>query len=145
QNLATSMGGNVMGPSLVSTALGSSMVPTTYATSSISNTTFTNPLASNNPTALPSSFNNPTFTSSVTNTLNQFNLHYNPVTTTFTNNVTFSNPLSSQFNSLGLSGPMSIKLKPLDEVELGELRYVAPRYVIPPNAAKLTLTSFIYC
>lgn len=120
QNLATSIGGNVMGPSLVSTGLGTSIVPPNYATSTISNTTYTNPLVSNNPTGLPTSYNNPTFTNSVTNTLTQFNLPYNLVTTTYTNNVTFSNPLSSQFNSLALTGPMSIKLKPLDEVELGK-------------------------
>jgi hypothetical protein len=122
QNLTSSMGGNVMGTSLVSTGLGSSIVPPSYTTTAISNATFTNPLVSSNPSALqPTSYNNPTFTNSVTNTLNQFSLGYNPVTTTYSNNVTFSNPLSSQFNSLALTGPMSIKLKPLDEVDLGKL------------------------
>ncbi|KRT80505.1 Fibronectin domain-containing protein, partial [Oryctes borbonicus] len=44
-----------------------------------------------------------------------------------TSNVTFSNPLSSQFTNMSLSGPvgMSIKLKPLEEVELGATRRVA--------------------
>lgn len=79
-------------------------------------------------TANPTTFSSPPtvlsqtpYTNPVTSTLNQYTLPgtYNPVTT---NNVTFSNPLSSQFNSLPLSGPvgMSIKLKPLEEVELGK-------------------------
>lgn len=119
--MGTSLGGTVMGTSLVSSALGTSMVPSSYTTTSVSNTTFTNPLVTNNPSALQqSSYSNPSYTNSVTNTLNQFSLGYNPVTTSYSNNVTFSNPLSSQFNSLALTGPMSIKLKPLDEVELGK-------------------------
>ncbi|XP_044260887.1 RIMS-binding protein 2 isoform X3 [Tribolium madens] len=133
QNLTTSMGPNVMGTSLVSTGLGTSIVPSNYATSTISNTTFTNPLVSNNPTALPTSFNNPTFNNSATNTLTQFSLPYNPVTTTYSNNVTFSNPLSSQFNSLALTGPMAIKLKPLDEVDLGTRRVATPVTPHPPT------------
>lgn len=81
----------------------------------------TNPTTFNNP---PTVLSQTPYTNPVTNTLNQYTLPgaYNPVTTTYTNNVvTFSNPLSSQFNSLPLSGPvgMSIKLKPLEEVELG--------------------------
>lgn len=97
--------------------------PSSYATSAIANTTFSNPLATSNPTGLQqSTFNNPTsYSNPVSNTLTQFNLPYNPVTTSYTNNVTFSNPLSSHFNSLPLSaGPMAIKLKPMEEVELGK-------------------------
>lgn len=114
-NLATSMGGGVM----MNTSLGTGMVPpSSYATSSMVNTTFSNPLATNSPSFTHTSFNNP-----VSNALNQYSLQstYNPVTTSYNNNVTFSNPLSSQFNSLPLSGPvgMSIKLKPLEEVDLG--------------------------
>lgn len=93
--------------------LASSLVPSANYTTNP--TTFSSPLISNNPTG---PYSNP-----VTSTLNQYTLPstYNPVTTTYTNNVTFSNPLSSQFNSMPLSGPvgMSIKLKPLEEVELG--------------------------
>lgn len=102
--LGTSLGtGSVLGaPTL------SSLVPMSYNT-----TTFTNPLITTNTTTTQ-------FTS---NYLPTVSATYNPITTTtFTNNVvTFSNPLSSQFNSLPLSGPvgMSIKLKPLEEVELG--------------------------
>lgn len=117
--LSTSMGGAVMG-----TAMSNVMAPASnYATNVMSNTTFTNPLIANNPPLSQSAYNNP-----VTSTLNQYSLPstYNPVTTSYTNNVTFSNPLSSQFNSLPLSGPvgMSIKLKPLEEVELGKLSYI---------------------
>lgn len=96
--------------------------PTNYQTSSMANTTFTNPNPTGNVSGLSSlqqtSFNNPTFSNPVTSTLNQYSLPYNPVTTSYTNNVTFSNPLSSQF--VRSSGPMSIKLKPMDEVDLGK-------------------------
>lgn len=99
------------------TSLGTSMVPPVSYTTNPA--TFTSPLITNNPTALSQA----PYTNPVTSTLNQYTLPgtYNPVTTSFTNNVTFSNPLSSQFNSMPLSGPvgMSIKLKPLEEVELG--------------------------
>lgn len=119
QGLSTSMGGGVMG-----TAMSNVMAPgSNYATNVMSNATFTNPLGANNPQLSQGGYNNP-----VTSTLNQYSLPstYNPVTTSYSNNVTFSNPLSSQFNSLPLSGPvgMSIKLKPLEEVELGELNRV---------------------
>ncbi|KAF5284120.1 hypothetical protein FQR65_LT00120 [Abscondita terminalis] len=103
------------------TILGNpTILPSTYTTtSSISNTTFTH-LVSNNPTTLPqTAFSNPTYNNPVASA---YALPFNPITTTtFTNNVTFSNPLSSQFNNMALSGPsaMSIKLKPFEEVELG--------------------------
>ncbi|XP_017774492.1 PREDICTED: uncharacterized protein LOC108561183 isoform X4 [Nicrophorus vespilloides] len=93
-----------------------------------SNSTFTNPLMTTLP-SLNSSYTNP-----VTSTLNQYNLppppsSYNslPTTGSYANNVTFSNPLSSQFNSL--TGNMSIKLKPLEEMELdvtGNRRVATP-------------------
>lgn len=88
---------------------GLGMPPASYATTAFGVT--------NNPTLSQAPFTNP-----VTGALNQYSLPaYNPVTTAFTNNVTFSNPLSSQFDSIPLSAPvgMSIKLKPLEEVELG--------------------------
>lgn len=123
--LGTTLGGlsttGLTHPGLTSlgTTLGTAMVPpASYTTNP---TTFSNPL---NITSNPTALSQPPFTNPVTSTLNQYTLPatYNPVTTTFTNNVTFSNPLSSQFNSMPLSGPvgMSIKLKPLEEVELGE-------------------------
>lgn len=120
----TSLSTGVLGQtSLGSTALGNSIVPCSYTTTSMANPTFTNPLVANNPVSLSqSAYNNPNYNNPVTSTLNQYNLPYNPITTSnYTSNVTFSNPLSSQFNSIPLSGPvgMSIKLKPLEEVELG--------------------------
>lgn len=125
------MGGGVMGTLPSSLGTSSMVPPTSYTQSSMSNSTFVNPLSSNNPSALQqTAFNNPTFSNPVTSTLNQYSLPYsnpiNPVTTTFSNNnVTFSNPLSSQFNSLPLTGgPMSIKLKPIDDVDLGECPYI---------------------
>lgn len=112
---------------LNSVSLGPSVLPTsTFTTSSmVNNNTFTH-LMANNPSAVSqggygggaSAFSNP-----ATSTLNQFSLPpYNAIpTTSFNSNVTFTNPLSSQFNSLNLSGPaaMSIKLKPYEELELG--------------------------
>lgn len=104
-------------------SLGTSIVPPSvnYTTNP---TTFSSPLnITNNPTVL----SQPHFTNPVTSsTLNQYTLPatYNPsvTTATFSNNVTFSNPLSSQLPSQPLTGPvgMSIKLKPLEEVELGK-------------------------
>ncbi|CAH0548873.1 unnamed protein product, partial [Brassicogethes aeneus] len=129
-NLTSGLTGGVIGTSLGTSSLGTSMVPSShYATSSLGNTTFTN--HSSNVTGLSAlqqtSFNNPTFGNTATSTLNQFSLPYQPVTTSYTNNVTFSNPLSSHFNSLPLTGgPMSIKLKPMDEVDLGVRRVATP-------------------
>lgn len=122
QNLGTtSLSTGVLGQtSLGSTGLGTSIVPSSYTTTSIAN-----PLVvANNPVSLSqSAYNNPNFSNPVTSALNQYNLPYNAITTSnYTSNVTFSNPLSSQFNNMSLSGPvgMSIKLKPLEEVELGK-------------------------
>lgn len=122
----TSLSTGVLGQtSLGSTALGTSIVPSSYTTTSIANPTFTNPLVSNNPVSLSqTTYNNPNFANPVTSSLNQYNLPYNTISTSnYASNVTFSNPLSSQFNNMSLSGPvgMSIKLKPLEEVELGEI------------------------
>ncbi|KAJ8981873.1 hypothetical protein NQ317_008221 [Molorchus minor] len=137
QNLS-SMGTGVMGT--LPTSLGpSSIVPPSYTQSSISNAAFSNRASTNNPALQQASFNNPTFTNPVTSTLNQYSLPYsnpinpvNSVTTSYANNnVTFSNPLSSQFNSLPLSG-MSIKLKPMDEVDLGTRRVATPVTPHPP-------------
>ncbi|XP_076254720.1 RIMS binding protein isoform X5 [Rhynchophorus ferrugineus] len=142
QPLST-IGTNVMGNvSLPSTGLGTSIVPpSNYATSSISNTTFSNPLVSANPSRVlgqVSSYNNPSFNNPITSTLTQYsslNQYSNPlnpiVTTSYANAVTFSNPLSSQFNSLG-AAPMSIKLKAMDEVDLGQRRVATPVTPHPP-------------
>ncbi|KAJ8910498.1 hypothetical protein NQ315_012345 [Exocentrus adspersus] len=146
QNLS-SMGAGVMG-TLPSSLGASSMVPpTSYTQSSISNTTFANPLSSTNPAGLQqTAFNNPSFANPVTSTLNQYSLPYsnpiNPVTTSFANNnVTFSNPLSSQFNSLPLTGgPMSIKLKPMDDVDLGTRRVATPVTPHPPPWGGTTMS-----
>lgn len=132
----TSLGGGVIGGG--SSSLGTNIVPpSSYSNCAMSNTTFTNPLsaaaaavaAANNPVSSISqtAFSNPTFNNPITSsTLNQYSLPpYNPVssTTSYTNNVTFSNPLSSQLMTMPLSGTtgMSIKLKPLEEVELGKI------------------------
>lgn len=82
----------------------------------MSNTTFSHPLVSSYTNQVSSALNNPAFS-----------LPYNS-TATYTNNVTFSNPLSAQFtNPMPLTGPvgMNIKLKPLEEVDLGAGRRVA--------------------
>ncbi|XP_030756116.1 RIMS-binding protein 2 [Sitophilus oryzae] len=141
QPLST-IGTNVIGGTLPSTGLGTSIVPSSnFATSSIANTTFTNPLVSANPNrglGQVSSYNNPSFNNPITSTLNQFsslNQYSNPlnpiVTTSYTNAVTFSNPLSSHFNSLA-GPPMSIKLKAMDEVDLGQRRVATPVTPHPP-------------
>lgn len=134
----TSLGAGVIGGG--SSSLGTNIVPpSSYSNCALSNTTFTNPLsaaaaavaaaaAANNPVSSISqtAFSNPTFNNPITSsTLNQYSLPpYNPVssTTSYTNNVTFSNPLSSQLMTMPLTGTtgMSIKLKPLEEVELGK-------------------------
>ncbi|XP_060532977.1 RIMS-binding protein 2 isoform X3 [Cylas formicarius] len=144
QPLSTSIG--TIGTSLPPTGLGTSIVPpSSFATNSMSNTTFTNPLVSTNPRVLgqPSSYNNPTFNNPISSSINQYGLPYsnplnagvNPVTTTYSNAVTFSNPLSShtQFNSL-TGGPMSIKLKTMDDVDLatGTRRVATPVTPHPP-------------
>ena len=111
--------------SLGSSGLGTNLVPSSYATCSIANT-FSNQLVTNNPAALSqSAYSNPVFSNPVTSALNQYSLPYNPVTSTnFGANVTFSNPLTSQFNNLPISAPaslgMTMKLTPLEEVELGK-------------------------
>ncbi|KAI4454747.1 rim binding protein-related [Holotrichia oblita] len=122
QNLGTtSLSTGVLGQ----TSLGTSIVPSSYTTTSI-----TNPLVSNNnPVSLSQSpYNNPNFSNTASSALNQYNLPYNTISSSnYTSNVTFSNPLSSHFTNMSLSGPtgMSIKLKPLEEVELGASRRVA--------------------
>ncbi|XP_074041769.1 RIMS binding protein isoform X4 [Leptinotarsa decemlineata] len=137
QNL-NSMSTGVIGT--LPSSLGTSMIPpTSYSQNVMSNATFSNPL-SNNPSGLQqSTFNNPTFNNPVSSTLTQYSLPYtNPmnsvVTTSYSNNnVTFSNPLSSQFNSLPLTGgPMSIKLKQIDDVDLGTRRVATPVTPHPP-------------
>ncbi|KAH1018072.1 hypothetical protein HUJ05_005894 [Dendroctonus ponderosae] len=137
----SNMTGNVLGgTSLASSGLGTSMVPSNYATSSISNTTFTNPLASTNHSRVlgqSSSYNNPSFNNPISSTLGQYstlNQYSNQlpiVTSSYSNAVTFSNPLSSQFNSLGAT-QMSIKLKAMDEVDLGQRRAATPVTPHPP-------------
>ncbi|XP_044764212.1 RIMS-binding protein 2 isoform X3 [Coccinella septempunctata] len=139
-NLQTSIGGNFGGTSL--TNVGLNMVPSSYTTSTLGNTnTFSNPLGTNINTGLTNStFNNPSYTNPITNTLSQFSsLPYNPATTSsFSNNVTFSNPLT-QYNSLPLSGAMSMKLKQLEETDLGIRRVPTP--VTPHNNPTWGLTS----
>ncbi|KAK4878821.1 hypothetical protein RN001_011327 [Aquatica leii] len=125
-----------------STILGNpTMLPSTYTTSTtISNPTYTH-LVSNNPTSLPqTAYSNQSYNNPVASALPQYTLPYNPITTTtYTNNVTFSNPLSSQFNNMALSGPsaMSIKLKPFEEVELGGGRRAATPVTPHPPAWSL--------
>lgn len=113
-----------VGVSSLSTGLGGALGGTALSAGAYStNTTFTNPLLSNS--LPPTSFSNPTFAGAGATNINQFGLSGGTVggfSSLGTNNVTFSNPLSSQFNSL----PMSIKLKPLDEVELGARRVATP-------------------
>ncbi|XP_031331242.1 RIMS-binding protein 2 isoform X3 [Photinus pyralis] len=137
----STMGQTGLGPT--SAILGNPTIlppPSTYTTSTISNPTFTH-LVSNNPTSLPqTAFSNPSYSNQVASALPQYTLPYNPITTTsFTNNVTFSNPLSSQFNNMALSGPsaMSIKLKPFEEVELGAGRRAATPVTPHPPAWSL--------
>lgn len=134
--LGSSLGHTTLGPSTIgagalgtsslgTTALGSSIVPTSYSTGAISNSTYTNPLIpSNNTVSMGQTvFNNPSYSNPATSTLNQFNLPYNPVTTSYSNNVTFSNRLSTQLMNVPIAGTnaMSIKLKPLEEVDLGKI------------------------
>ncbi|KAH1012013.1 hypothetical protein HUJ04_001263 [Dendroctonus ponderosae] len=84
-----------------------------------------------------SSYNNPSFNNPISSTLGQYstlNQYSNQlpiVTSSYSNAVTFSNPLSSQFNSLGAT-QMSIKLKAMDEVDLGQRRAATPVTPHPP-------------
>ncbi|KAK9874254.1 hypothetical protein WA026_002609 [Henosepilachna vigintioctopunctata] len=139
--LQTSIGGNFGGTSL--TNAGLSMVPSSYTNSTLGNTnTYNNPLGTSIGTVLPNStFTNPGYSNPATNALTQYSsLPFNPVTSTsFSNNVTFSNPLSSQFNSLPLSGTMSMKLKQLEETDLGIRRVPTP--VTPHNNPSWGLTN----
>ncbi|CAH1953499.1 unnamed protein product [Acanthoscelides obtectus] len=118
-----------LGTSIVPSSLGTSMVQT-----SIGNTNFSNTLP-------PSSYNNP---STFSNSATQYGLssYSNPITTSYStsNNVTFSNPLSSQFNSL----PMSIKLKQMDDVDItGTRRVATPVTPHPPAIWGTTMLSGI--
>ncbi|CAG9861506.1 unnamed protein product [Phyllotreta striolata] len=141
----SAMGAGVMGA--VPSNLGTSMGGTNYTQTALSNTAYGNPLG-NNPAALqPASFNNPTFGNPATSSLTQYSLPYaNPLNPTVStsyanNNVTFSNPLSSQFNSLPLSGAqMSIKLKQIDDVDLGTRRVATPVTPHPPPWGGTTLS-----
>ncbi|XP_057657732.1 RIMS-binding protein 2 isoform X3 [Diorhabda carinulata] len=133
----SSIGTGVMGT--LPSNLGPSIVPTSYTQTAISNNTYANPLT-NIPTGLQqTSFNNPSFSNPVTSSLTQYTLPYsnpiNPVVSTSfaNNNVTFSNPLSSQFNSLPISGTsMNIKLKQIDDVDIGTRRVATPVTPHPP-------------
>lgn len=128
----TSLGQSALGQSALGQTnmnqLGQTGIVPNYSSSCpMSNTTFSHPLVSNNPTSLPS-YNCQPYTNQVTNALNPtYSLPYNPATT-FSNNVTFSNPLSAQFNNpmpLSGAGGLSIKLKPLEETDIGATRRVA--------------------
>lgn len=118
--LGTSMAGaGTMISGNLGTSLGGSMVPqSSYTSNTMANTTFSNPLNATN-------YNNPTYgTTTGTGPLNPY-MQYNPVTTSYcSNSVTFSNPLSSHFNSLSLGG--GLKLKNLDEVDLGIVFAILP-------------------
>lgn len=112
-----------LGPtSLGQPSLTGALTGTQFSSCPISNTTFSHPLVSS---TYPQSYTNQV--SSALNNPASFSLPYN-ATTTFSNNVTFSNPLSAQFNNpMPLTGPvgMNIKLKPLEESDMGASRRVA--------------------
>ncbi|CAH1118371.1 unnamed protein product [Phaedon cochleariae] len=96
------------GMSTLPSAIGTSMGPTSYTQTALPPSTYSNPLSYNNPSY--SNPNNPSYGNPVGGGLAQFGLPYgqvggNAVTSSYANNnVTFSNPLSSNFNSLPLGG-----------------------------------------